>query len=312
MRAVGVIEFGGPEVLRIVDLPESHAGPGEMRIRVRAATVNPTDTFVRDGSRADRMRDVDPPYVPGMDVAGMLDEIGPDVDTDLAVGDRVMAIVVPNGSHGGYSESLVVPAGSVAMAPVGASHVEAATLPMNGLTARLTLDELGLEPGQVLAVTGAAGAYGGYVVQLAKADGLEVIADASEADEKLVSTLGADVIVGRGDDVADRIRAAYPDGVDAVADGALLKEKVLPAVRDGGGFVSLRGWEGPSDRSVTFHPILVRRYAEEQAKLDQLGRQVEAGLVTLRVARAFPASEASEAHRLLELGGSRGRFVIEF
>ena len=97
----------------------------------------------------------------------MLDEIGNGADTELAIGDEVMAVVVPRGSHGAYSEYIVVPSESVVRTPAGATLVEASTLPMNGLTARRALDRLTLQPGQTLAVTGAAGAFGGYTVQLA-------------------------------------------------------------------------------------------------------------------------------------------------
>src|SRR4051812_17374955 len=231
MRAVGVTEFGGPEALHLVEVPEEHAGPGEVRLRVTAAAVNPTDTHLVLGAYAGRDPVKQPPWVPGMDAAGVVDEIGEGVDTGLGVGDQAMAVVVPGGAHGGYRESLVLPADSVVRAPKNASDVEAATLPMNGLTARLALDGLALRPGQVLAVTGAAGAFGGYVVQLAKADGLTVVADASEADEQLVRDLGADVVVQRGDDVAERIRERFPDGVDGLADGAVQDAVVLPAGR---------------------------------------------------------------------------------
>ncbi len=162
MRAVGVTSYGGPEALVIVELPEPQPGPGEIRIRVHAATVNPTDTYVRNGARAAMQRVKPFPYVPGMDAAGVVDAIGPGTDTDLRVGEAVMAIVVPDGSHGAYSEQLVVPADSAVRAPKGATHVEASTLPMNGLTARRSLDQLALRPGQTLLVTGAAGCYGGY------------------------------------------------------------------------------------------------------------------------------------------------------
>jgi NADPH:quinone reductase-like Zn-dependent oxidoreductase len=246
-----------------------------------------------------------------MDAAGVIDEVGEGVE-GFAVGDRAMAIVVPRGARGAYSESLVLPATSVAHSPRNATDAEAATLPMNGLTARLTLDLLGLQPGQTLAVTGAAGAYGGYVVQLAKADGLRVIADASEADEQLVRDLGADEVVRRGDDVAERIRALVPEGVDAVADGALLYEKALPAVRDGGGFAVVRVYEGESERDITIHHVMVSNYRHEQAKLDRLREQAEDGAITLRVASTFPAERAAEAHRVLEAGGTRGRCVITF
>jgi NADPH:quinone reductase-like Zn-dependent oxidoreductase len=183
---------------------------------------------------------------------------------------------------------------------------------MNALTARLALDLMALQPGQVVAVTGAAGAFGGYVVQLAKADGLTVVADASEADEELLRGLGADVVVRRGDDVAQRIREVYPDGVDGLADGAVQDDLVLPAIRDGGGLATVRGYRGDGQRGIEVHPTLVRRVAEDRAALDQLRRQAEDGVLTLRVARTFPVEQAAEAHRVLEAGGVRGRLVLTF
>lgn len=310
MQGVGVIEFGGPEALQVVDLPEVHAAPGEVRIRVRAAAVNPTDTFVRNGARAEAQRKDPPPYIPGMDLAGVIDEIGADAATVLAVGDAVMAMVLPTGSHGAYRESIVLAADSVVRAPAGSTHVQAATLPMNGLTARLSLDQLALQPGQTLAVTGAAGCYGGYVVQLAKADGLRVIADASSADEQLVRDLGADLVVPRGDDIAAQIRNVAPDGVDALADGAVQNELAVGAVRDGGGFASVRNWRGTGERGIVFHRTLVRDYDHRADLLDQLRQQTEDGLITLRVAATYAPEQAAEAHRRLEAGGTRGRCVI--
>ena len=310
MRGVGLDQFGGPEVLHVVELPEVHAGPGEIRLRVHAATVNPTDTGIRDGSRAEMLKNVPPPHIPGMDAAGIVDEIGPNTTTDLDVGDAVMAMVIPLGSHGAYRQSIVLAAGAVARAPAGASHVDASTLPMNGLTARLTLDQLALRRGQTIAVTGAAGCYGGYVVQLAKVQGLRVIADASVADEQLVRDLGADIVVRRGDDIAAQIRAVAPDGVDALADGAVQNELAVGAVRDGGAFASVRGWAGTGERGITFHRTMVRNYDHRADLLDQLREQTEAGTVTLRVAATYPMEQAAEAHRRLEAGGTRGRCVI--
>lgn len=311
MRAVGVVEHGGPEALRVVELPDPEPQPGEVLVRVRAAAVNPTDTFVRNGARRSRQAHRPPPYVPGMDVAGDLVAIGPGTDTPLEVGDRVMAIVLPSGAHGGYSELLALPAGSVTRAPAGSSHAEAATLPMNGLTARLTLDRLDLDPGDSLAVTGAAGAYGGYVVQLARADGLTVIADASSTDDDLVAALGANDVVRRGDDVAERIRAVVPDGVGGLADGSVQNELLFPAVRDGGGFATVRGFRAEAPRGITIHEIWVPEYLERWHALDRLREQAETGILTLRVAATFPPEEAAEAHRRLEAGGVRGRLVIE-
>src|SRR3954451_22696900 len=313
MRAAGVTEFGGPEALHIVDVPEEHAGPGEVRLRGTAATVNPTDTYLVLGAYVERDPVKSPPWVPGMDVAGVVDEIGEGVDrADLEVGATAMGVVVPSGAHGGYRESLVLPADSVVRAPKNATDVEAATLPMNGLTARFSLDLMGLRPGQVLAVTGAAGAYGGYVVQLAKADGLTVVADASEADEQLVRDLGADLVVRRGDDVADRIRAHFPEGVDGLADGSVQHALVLPAVRDGGAVTTVRGYRGDGQRGLRVFPTLVRKVAQDRAALDRLRQQAEDGVLTLRVAETFPAEQAAEAPRRLEAGGVRGRLVLTF
>jgi NADPH:quinone reductase len=314
VRAVGVTEWGGPEALEVVTLPDPVPGQGELRIRVHAAAVNPTDTVLRSGGRAERLKDVPPPHVPGMDAAGVLEEIGGGAETDLAVGEHVMAVVLPLGSRGAYAERVVVPAESVVRVPAGASDMEAATLPMNGLTARVALDSLALEPGQVVAVTGAAGAVGGYTVQLAKADGLLVAADAATADEALVRVLGADTVLARGAGFAAQVREQWPEGVDGLVDAALMDGAVVEAVRDGGAVATLRGFDGsgPEDRGVRFFPIYVRNHAREHARLDSLRALAEAGVVTLRVARTFPAEEAPEAHRLFEEGGVRGRLVLTF
>lgn len=312
MRAVGIMVHGGPEALTVVDVPEVHAGPGQLRLRVFAAAVNPTDVMARNGSRAEQQKIDPPPYVPGMDAAGIVDEVGAGVATGVKLGDAVMAMVVPQGSHGAYREQIVLNARSVVLAPRGTTHVQACTLPMNGLTARQSLDLLGLSAGQVLAVTGAAGAYGGYVIQLAKAAGLTVIADASEADQALVRSLGADIIVERGNDVAAHIRAQFPDGVHGLADGAVLNERAVAAVRDGGAFTSVRGFQGTAERGITFTTTFVRSYDGEFEKLDQLRQQVEAGILTLRVANVFAPEQAAQAHQRLEAGGTRGRLVIQF
>src|ERR1700712_3590455 len=122
MRAVGVTEFGGPEALQVVDVPAEPLGPGQVRLRVTAATVNPTDTYSRNGTYAGRDAVKEFPYVPGMDVAGELVELGEGVDVDIAVGEHVMGIVVPTGAHGGYREDIVLPARSIARGAAGASH----------------------------------------------------------------------------------------------------------------------------------------------------------------------------------------------
>lgn len=310
-RVVGVEEFGGPEQLRVFDVPERHAGPGEVRVAVAAAAVNPTDTIHRSGGRAELLKKDPPPYVPGMDIAGVVDEVGAGV-THIAVGDEVMGIVVPTASHGGYSSSLVLPARSVTTTPKGATLVEACTLPMNGLTAQFAFDLMQLGAGATLAVTGAAGAFGGYMVQLGVAYGFRVIADASDNDVHLVKALGAHDVVARGPDVAERIRAVVPDGVDGLADGSVQCEQLLPAIADNGQMATIRGWDGPTERNISIHPVWVRNYATELEKLERLRDLTASGAVTLRVARTFAASDAPDAHRVLEAGGTRGRCVITF
>lgn len=312
MRAIGVTDHGGPEALHEIDVGREELGPDQVRIRVTSATVNPTDTLKRSTPPADGIPQDVAGIVPGMDVAGSVVEIGPEADTELAPGDRVVAVVVPSGEHGGYREEIVLPAGSVVRAPLEASDAQAATLPMNALTARRALDLLALRSGQVLTVTGAAGALGGFIIQLAKADGLTVVADAAEKDEELVRSLGPDSIVPRGDELADAIRALYPDGVDGLADASIQSEQVLPAVKDGGSVTTFRGYQGDGRRDLRVWPVMVVDVAEERQMLERLRDQADEGVLTLRVADVLPAGEAAEAHRRLEAGGVRGRLVLDF
>tara|TARA_Y100000768_G_scaffold364123_1_gene324316 strand:- start:508 stop:1059 length:552 start_codon:yes stop_codon:yes gene_type:complete len=183
---------------------------------------------------------------------------------------------------------------------------------MNSLTARLSLDLLGLNKGQVLAVTGGPGAYGGFVVQLAKADGLTVIADANDSDRSLLESLGVDVIIPRGEGFAERIRQEFPDGVDGIADGALLNDAAIEAVKDGGSFTSVRGFKGEPQRDIDFTATWVTAYDCKKDKLETLCEQTESGVLTLRVAESVTKENAAVAHKKLEAGGTRGRMVIEF
>jgi NADPH:quinone reductase len=196
LKAIGLTQFGGPEVLKVVELPEPQPGRGEIRIKVHAAAVNPTDITFRSGGRAAQLAERPPPYVPGVDVAGIIDLHGPGTDDRLGVGRAVIALVIPMGPHRGtYAKHVVVDEASVVRAPLGASFPEASTLLLNAVTARLSLDVLALPPGSMVAVIGASGAVGGYATQLAKTDGLTVLAVAAGSDTALVRGLGADVIV---------------------------------------------------------------------------------------------------------------------
>jgi NADPH:quinone reductase-like Zn-dependent oxidoreductase len=312
MRAVGFSEFGGPEVLGLVSLPVPEPGPGEVRVRVAAAAVNPTDLAFRAGAHRSMPAGVAPPYVPGMDLAGVVDAVGPEVD-GFTVGEPVLAAVSPWAPGGGaQAEYVLVAADALARVPEGIGLEAAATLPMNALTVRAALDELALRPGQTLALTGAAGAVGGCAIQLGRLEGLRVIADASPADEALVRGLGADVVVPRGPDVAARIRSVCPAGVDALLDGAVMGAPVLPAVRDGGQVMAVRPFAGETERGIKVSLVLVFHHLHEGGTLARLAELAAKGVLTPRVADVLPASRAAEAHRRFEAHGVRGRLVLTF
>jgi NADPH2:quinone reductase len=314
MKAMGLAQFGGPEVLGVVDLPDPEPGPNEVRIRVDAAGVNPTDITFRSGGRAAELAGLPGPYVPGVDAAGVVDKLGPGSGARLTIGDPVSAFVVPTGPRGGsYAESVVVPEASVVPAPRGASIWEAATLLLNATAARLALDALALSPGESVAVIGGSGAVGGYAIQLAKAeDGLTVLTNATASDEELVRSLGADVVVETTGDIGAEIRRELPDGVPGLIDGAGLNEAILPAIADGGSLTTLKGWSGPAERNISIHPISSFDAARSTALFDHLRQLAEDGTLTLRVAEVMPARRAAEAHRRLAAGGLRGRLVLDF
>jgi NADPH:quinone reductase-like Zn-dependent oxidoreductase len=310
MKVIGFTHHGGPGALAAHELPTPEASPREVRIRVRAVAVNPVDTLLRAGVIP--TADATPPHVPGMDAAGVIDHVGDDVD-EWKVGDEVMAFAHPLTPHGGsYVERLVAPASAVAAVPRGLALEEAATLPMNGLTALQIVEKLERHGVRTVAVTGAAGQLGGYVIQLAKERQMRVVADAAAGDVDLVEGFGADVVVKRGDDVGGAIRRVEPDGVDGIVDAALLHELALPALRDEGIYVGVRRWRGEPTRGITFDASAVRDEYHVAGRLDQVRDAAERGVLRPRVAGVLAFDEAAEAHRLLELGGARGRYVLTF
>lgn len=296
-------------MLQVAERPRPEPGPGEVLIRVAAATVNPTDLSLRSGTRRPQLP---PPYIPGMELAGTVEALGAGVRAASA-GQRVMAIVLPTRPEGGaQAEFVPVPVESLAPVPHGITLLEAATLPMNGLTVRQALDLLALPRDATLAVTGAAGAVGGYAIELGKTAGLRIVADAAPGDEELVRRLGADVVVPRGPDVAVAIRKVVPEGVDALLDAAVQGSGILPAVRDGGQVAAVRLFAGQAERGIRIHQVAVTEYHRNRPALEGLARLAAEGRLTLRVAATFPPEEAGEAHRRLAAGGVRGRLVIVF
>src|SRR4051794_2283422 len=304
MRAVAITAPGGPEVLDVIDREVRPAGAGEVRIAVRAAAVNPTDIGLRERGAGE---DLEPPWVPGMDAAGVVESVGEGVDR-LAPGDDVMAALTPRRPEGGaQAELVVVPGASVVPVPAGATFAEAATLPMNGLTAMLGLDLLDLPAGGTLAVTGGAGLLASYVIPLAKERGLRVLADAKPEDEDLVRSFGADVVLARGDGFVAAVREAAPDGADGLYDTALLGRDAFGAIRDGGAMAVVRGWDDdPGERGIDVRPVWVRTVLERTDWLEHLRERASQRALKLRVADEVRPERAADAHRLMEAGGPRG------
>jgi len=316
MRAIVVRSYGGPDALRLEELATPVPGPGQVRIRVHAAAVNPVDVLVRSGlaNRAGMLPDRDGVGV-GWDVAGVVDAVGAPVDAApietarFAVGDRVIGLAdrldVPTA---GYAEQLVLDATSVAAAPAGVSFEAAATLPLNGLTAAQGLAALDLRTGQTLLVTGAAGAVGGYAVELAAAAGLRVVAAAAARDEELVRGFGAALFVAREAELGAAVRALVPGGVDGVLDAAAIGVRALDALRGGGAFAAVTGPSTPPAlRGTRVHTVFVRA---DGRQLAELVARVEAGTLTPRVAETFPLEKAAAAHERFAEGGLRGRLVL--
>ncbi|MFJ2832552.1 zinc-binding dehydrogenase [Streptomyces sp. NPDC087263] len=294
MRAAVVTEFGGPEVVEVVEVGVPEPGSRQIRIKVAAAAVNPVDVGVRVGvfgGAGERLG-------LGWDVAGTVDAVG--AAAGWAVGEQVVALVYGMGkSLGTYADYVVVDADSVAVAPVSVDAAHAATVPLNALTAAQALDLLALEAGQSLLVTGAAGAVGGYAVQLAVRQGLSVVGLAREADEELVRSLGAGRFVSG--EVASR-------SVDAVLDAAIVGESALEWVRDGGAFVAVIPHTEPAPvRGVRTAAVEV---SADGARLAELVALVDEGVLTARVAQTYALADVVKAHVRLAEGGVRGRLVL--
>lgn len=316
MRAVVFTEAGGPEVLTVTELPVPEPGPGEIRVRVHGAAVNPADTLLRGLPGA--MATSRTPYVLGMDFAGVADAAGP--GAEIAPGTRVMGVVRPTRPAGGaYAAYVVVPASWAVEVPGDVALHEAATVPMNALTALAAIETMELTAGDTAGVTGAAGAFGGSFLQLAAARGIRTVADAAPKDEDALRELGATWLVPRGAGLAERMRATVPGGVDALLDGALLGAAVLGAVRDGGAYASLRkpGEPGtsplpPAPRGISYRAFGVHEWFGRTDLMAEIATALGTGRLSPRLAGVVPPQEASAAHAALEAGGTRGRWVIDF
>jgi NADPH2:quinone reductase len=288
MRVIEVTGYGGPEVVKVVERPDPEARPGSVRVDVSACALNPIDATVRKGLMAGRAPD--PPFVPGWDFSGV-----------TADGQRVVGFVPwfmdPQGAH-----QSVIQADPEWIAPLpdGVDLAEAATFPLNALTAHQAVEALELEPGETLLVTGGSGAVGGFAIQLAKRLGVRVTATASAGDEDYVRSLGADEIVPRD---------LPPGSADAVLDAAPAGPQTIKAVKDGGRFIGVLDPAAPQpERGIT---VLAQHVTPDRAALTALVRDYADGkLEPTRVAGTLTFDQAREAHERLEHGGFRGKLVL--
>ncbi|MFF0573175.1 NADP-dependent oxidoreductase [Streptosporangium saharense] len=309
MRAVVVRSFGGPEVLETVEVPVPETGVGQVRVRVEAAGVNPVDVATRAGALVEiglaERRDT---HGIGWDLAGVVEEVGAGV-TGFAPGDRVAGLSDRlDLSLGAYAERIVLDADALALIPDNVTAVQAATLPLNSLTADQALDLLDLSEGQTVLVTGAAGAVGGYAVELAVLRGLRVVAVAGQADEELVRGFGAEFFVPRGAELGSAVRKLVPGGVDGAVDAAVVGGAALTAVRNGGAFVAVLDGVAPRPlRGTRVSNVWIRA---DGTRLAELAGLAGAGRLSLRIADTLPLEEAVQAHERLSKGGLRGRLVL--
>lgn len=299
MRAISYAEFGGPEVLRVVDLPVPDPGPGQVRVRVAASVLHPVDLMIRSGAFPAPLP-TGLPYVPGWDVAGTVDAVGAAVEGP-AVGDEVVGFLPwLQTTTGAHAEYVVLTAGWLAAAPAGTPATAAATLPTNGLAAAQAIDLLDLRPGSSVLVTGAAGQVGGFLLALARIGGLRATGVAGAGDREFVESLGA-TFVPRSQDPA-------PGTFDAAVDLAVIGPSVLASVRDGGGFVAASPPLRPEPvRGIRTSALNVQ---PDGARLGDLVKLVETGDIPLRVAGTYAFTEAAAAHERLARGGVRGGVVV--
>ncbi|MQA79420.1 MAG: zinc-binding dehydrogenase [Streptosporangiales bacterium] len=300
-RIVTFSAYGGPEVLETSEVEPPDAGAGRVRVHVRAAGVSPFDVTFRRGGAASWKPAVFPQTL-GNEIAGMVDLVGDDV-TAWTVGDEVLGWV----PFTGYADHAVVRADHLVAKPAGMPWDEAGVLTASGQTAATALADLAVTEGETLLVHAAAGGVGSYAVQLGVAYGATVVGTASERNHDYLRELGV-IPVTYGDGLADRVRAAAPEGVDAALDAAGTEEALrvsveLVADRDRVGTLV----DPEAAKRLGVRALDTRR---STAKLAGLVELYEQGRLRVAVSRTYRLDQAAEAHRALETGHVRGKVVL--
>ena len=298
MKAIEFQEYGGPDVLQVVDVEAPHAGPGEVRIRVRAAGVNPSDWKRREGQyRA--FEDVHFPAGLGVEGAGIVDEVGSGV-TNIGLRDAVF----------GFGESTMAEQAILthwAKKPDDVSFEVAAGLPVVSDTATRALDQVGVAEGQRLLVSGAAGGVGTAIIQLARLRGITVIGTASEAKHDYLRELGA-IAITYGVELEQRVRKLEPGGVDAAIDvaGSGIIPELIRIVGDPAHVLSVADFSAEEYGAKFSHgPPL-----DPACLFTKMAALCSAGLFKLRIDRIFPLDRAREAQEVSQSGRVTGKLVI--
>ncbi|MGW8886332.1 NADP-dependent oxidoreductase [Streptomyces sp. NPDC055749] len=305
MKTARIHEYGDASVIRYESVPRPNPAPGEVLVRVAATSFNPTEAALRAGL-LQTFLPVDLPYTFGWDVAGTVAEVGAGVE-EYAVGDRVIGWL---DSAGAAAEYVRAPVAALVAAPESVPLAHSAALPLAGLTAWQAVFEHGkAAAGQRILINGAGGGIGGFVTQLAKYAGAEVIATASARSAETVRRQGADFVI---DYTATPVGDVLDSPVDTLLNLVPLSPPAVAAlpslVRPGGRIVSIATpLRSPVDAGVTAMHMVVRN---DVAQLTALVELVDAGLVTIDVSESHPLAALSDVHRLSEAGRTRGKVVI--
>jgi len=312
MRAIGFRRYGGPEALEPMEVERPEPGPEEVVIRAAAAGVNPADWALRSG-RLRLFARLKFPFVPGSDVAGVVEAVGANV-TRFRPGDAVFAMT-PSVAGGCYAQYVAVPEGNAARVPEGLSLAEAAGVPLAALTALQALrDKANLREGQHLLVNGASGGVGSFAVQIARAMGAKVTATTSGRNLELVRGLGAEEVLDYTREDATGAAERYDAVFDAA--NALGLGKARKALRPGGVFVSVNPALGnPVSKLLTrvtgggrrLESVFVRPSGSD---LEAIAGWISTGKVRPVMDRTYPLSDAIETHRYSETRRARGKIVL--
>ncbi|MFD5920523.1 NADP-dependent oxidoreductase [Kitasatospora sp. NPDC058201] len=305
MRAVIQKSVGGPEVLEVVEIDRPSPLGAEVLVRVHASGVNPVDAAVRSGNYPLLG---EPPFGVGWDISGVVEAVGP--GARFKPGDEVFGLPFFPRAATGYAEYVAVPSRQVARKPASLDHVQAAALPLAGLTAWQGLvDAARLSEGERVLIHRAAGGVGHLAVQIAKARGAHVIALASEPKHAFVRGLGADEVIDyRADGYLEAV-----DEVDVVFDSSSQGTASLRVLRPGGVLVSImEHWNTALAAEVE---AAGRRFAgisvePDYASLEAIAKLVDEGRIRPHIADTFPLEEAGKAHELIASGRTQGKIVL--